>query len=166
MGEAALALRRNEHAAAIDYLDRLEQSERSAISGDALPCAVITVAAVIAGAPREKGVAAIDALLKNNYMIEALVLLPLVYRQVGMARKALNRIADTLAQWNKALAELRELVGNDLDGDPTPKALLEVIAMIKKRDSWQPLSDMRTRIFPANLIAPEKTGCFTSTQRL
>jgi tetratricopeptide (TPR) repeat protein len=156
MGEAALALRRNNNEAAIEILHQLERAETSAINGDALPCAIITLAAVIAGEPREKGISAIDALLKNNYMVEALVLLPLIYRQVGMASKALNRIADTLAQWGKALGELRKPVGNEVEGDPTPKALLEVIAAIKKRDSWQPLSDMRSRIFPVNLIGPAR----------
>jgi hypothetical protein len=65
---------------------------------------VVTLGAVAAGAPREKGRLALEALLKDNYMAEALALLPLVYRHVGMASKALNRIADTLRQWDKALA--------------------------------------------------------------
>lgn len=157
MGDAALALRRDDHAAVIACLDRLERTENSAINGDALPRAVITLAAVIAGAPREKGVAAIEALLKNNYMAEALVLSPLVYRHVGMANKVLNRITDTLRQWSKALLELKDIVGEREASDPTPEVLLEVITKIRKSDNWQALADLRTRIFPTNLIAPAAT---------
>jgi tetratricopeptide (TPR) repeat protein len=147
MGEAALALRRGDHAAAIACLDRLEKSDSSSINGDALPRAVITLGAVAAGAPREKGRLALDTLLKDNYMAEALALLPLVYRHVGMASKALNRIADTLRQWEKALLAMPELVGESVDGDPTPQALLAAIAEVRKRDSWQALAPLRSRIF-------------------
>lgn len=153
MGEAALALRRDDHAAVIACLDRLENTEEASINGDALPRAVLTLAAVASGAPREKGLAAITALLKDNYMAETLMLLPLVYRRVGMASKALNRIAATLQQWDKALAGVPELLGEHVDGDPTPKTLLAAIAEVRKRDSWQALAPWRSRIFPASLIA-------------
>lgn len=152
MGEAALALHRGDHAAVIAYLDRLENTDGASINGDVLPRAMVTLSAVAAGAPREKGLAAVDALLKNNYMAEALALLPLVYRQVRMANKALNRIADTLQQWDKALFAMPELVCEPTDGDPTPKALLAAIAEVRKCDSWQALAPLRSRIFPTNLI--------------
>jgi tetratricopeptide (TPR) repeat protein len=153
MGEAALALQREDRAAVIACLDRLEGADQSSINGDALPCAVVTLAAVVAGAPREKGLAAINALLKDNYMAETLALLPLVYRHVGMASKALNRIADTLQQWEKALVAVPALLGERVDGDPTPQVLLAAIAEVRRRDSWQALAPLRARIFPANLIA-------------
>lgn len=153
MGEAALALQREDRAAVIACLERLEGADQSSINGDALPCAVVMLAAVVAGAPRDKGLAAINALLKDNYMAETLVLLPLVYRHVGMASKALNRIADTLQQWEKALVAVPALLGERVDGDPTPQVLLAAIAEVRRRDSWQVLAPLRARIFPANLIA-------------
>jgi hypothetical protein len=61
MGEAALALQREDRAAVIACLDRLEAPIELSINGDALPRAVVTLAAVVAGAPREKGLAAIKA---------------------------------------------------------------------------------------------------------
>ena len=152
MGDAALALRQNDTSAVIACLDRLENTENSLINGDALPRAVITLATVIVGAPREKGLASIKELLNNNYMAEALVLLPLVYSNVGMANEALNRIADSLQKWSKALAELQELVGDTLGGEPTPDAMLNAITAVKKGDHWQPLNDLQSRIFPANLV--------------
>lgn len=158
MGEAALALRREDRAAVLAGLDRLDHTEASMINGDALPRAVINLAGVSAGAPREKGLTAIQDLLKNNYMAEALILLPLVYRHVGMASKVLNRIADSLRQWEKALLELPELVGDRVDGDFTPNVLLDAIASVKKRQSWVPLASLRSRIFPANLIAAFAEG--------
>jgi tetratricopeptide (TPR) repeat protein len=158
MGEAALALRRGDHSAALAGLDRLENTDRASINGDALPVAVVTLGAVAAGAPREKGRLALEALLKNNYMAEALALLPLVYHHVGMASKALNRIADTLRQWDKALLAMPELMGESMDGDPTPKVLLAAIAEVRKRDSWQALAPLRSRIFPTNLIAVAKAA--------
>jgi hypothetical protein len=117
-----------------------------------LPRAIITLAGVVAGAPRDKGVAAIEALLKNNYMIEALVLLPLLYRQVGMASKIINRIADALRQWDKALLALPELVGDRTDSDPTPNVFLAAIEAARKRESWAPLATLGPRIFPASLL--------------
>lgn len=158
MGEAALALRRGDHSAALACLDRLENTDSASINGDALPRAMVTLGAVAAGAPREKGRLALEALLKNNYMAEALALLPLVYRHVGMASKPLNRIADTLRQWEKALLAMPQLVGESMDGDPTPKALLAAIAEVRKRDSWQALAPLRSRIFPTNLIAVAKAA--------
>jgi|GEM_PF-5101359 len=153
MGEAALALRRGDNAAAIACLDRLENTNSASINGDALPRAVVTLGAVAAGAPREKGRLALDTLLKNNYMAEALTLLPLAYRQVGMASKPLNRIADTLRQWEKALLAMPELVGASVDGDPTPQVLLAAIAEVRKRGNWHALGPLRSRIYPTNLIA-------------
>ncbi|MBN8437976.1 MAG: hypothetical protein J0L95_08035 [Candidatus Accumulibacter sp.] len=158
MGEAALALRRQDHAEVITCLDRLESSDEMSINGDSLPRAVVTLAAVVAGAPRDKGLAAINGLLKDNYMAETLALLPLVYRQVGMASKALNRIADTLRQWDKALVAVPELMGERVDGDPTPQALLTVIAEVRKRDSWLALTPLTSRIFPASLITMVKSA--------
>lgn len=152
MGEAALALRQNDTSAVIACLDRLEHTESSLINGDALPQAIITLAAVVAGAPREKGLASIEELLKNNYMAEALVLLPLVYSHVGYASKILNRITDSLQKWSKSLAELQELVGDSVEGDPTPDVMLNAITAVKKGNNWQPLDDLRPRVFPANLI--------------
>ena len=81
------------------------------------------------------------------------LLLPLVYHHVGMASKALNRIADTLQQWEKALVAVPALLGERVDGDPTPQVLLAAIAEVRRRDSWQALAPLRARIFPANLIA-------------
>lgn len=153
MGEAALALHRGDAAAVIICLDRLENTAESSINGDALPRAVITLAAVAVGAPREKGRAAIAALLSDHYMAEALVLLPLVYRQVGMASKALNRINDALQQWKKALLAVPELTGESAADDPLPEVLLAAIAEVRKRDHWQALAPFRARIFPASLIA-------------
>lgn len=152
MGEAALALRHNDHAAALACLDRLEKTDPAAISGDALPRAIIALAAVAAGAPRDKGVAAIEALLKNNYMVEALVLLPLVYRQLGMASKVINRIADALRQWDEALLALPELAGERADSDPTPNVFLAALEAARKRESWVPLTTLGPRIFPASLL--------------
>ncbi|SBT03837.1 hypothetical protein ACCAA_1160011 [Candidatus Accumulibacter aalborgensis] len=140
----------------IACLDRLEGTDESSINRDALPRAVVKLAAVVAGAPREKGLAAIAALLDDNYMAETLVLLPLVYRHVGMASKALNRIAATLEQWDKALVAVPEWVGEPVDSDPTPQTLLAAIAEVRKRDSWQALAPWRSRIFPASLIAMDK----------
>lgn len=153
MGEAALALQREDPAAVRACLDRLEDSKESSINGGVLPCAMVKLAAVAAGAPSDDGLAAIKELLKDNYMAETLVLLPLVHRRVGMANKELNRIAATLQQWDKALAAVPELVGESVDDDPTPQALLAAIAEVRKRDSWQGLAPLRARIFPANLIA-------------
>jgi hypothetical protein len=115
----------------------------------------VTLAAVSAGTPREKGLAAIARLIEMNYMAEALELLPLVYRQVGMARRELNRIADALRLWEKALAEVAELAGNPTDGDPTPSVLLNAITAARKHETWEPLEKLRSRIFPANLITVE-----------
>lgn len=152
MGEAALALRQNNPSAVIACLDRLEQTESSLINGDSLPRAVITLAAVIVGAPREKGLASIEVLLKNNYMAEALVLLPLVYSHVSIANKALNLISDTFQKWSKSLADLQELVCDSVEGDPTPDAMLNAITAVKQGESWQPLDGLRSRVFPANLV--------------
>ena len=115
--------------------------------------AVVALAAVVAGAPREKGLAAIADLLNDNYMAETLMLLPVVYRQVGMASKALNRIAATLQQWDKALAGVPEFLVERVHGDPTPDALLAAIAEVRRRGNWQALAPWRSRIFPASLIA-------------
>ncbi|KFB67627.1 hypothetical protein [Candidatus Accumulibacter vicinus] len=153
MGEAVLALQRDDRAAVIACLNRLEGTDESSNDRDVLPRAVVALAAVAASAPRDKGLGAIADLLKNNYMAETLALLPLVYPRVGMASKALNRIADTLQQWDKALDAVPELVGEHVDGDPTPRTLLAVIAEVRKRDSWQALAPWRSRIFPASLLA-------------
>ncbi len=156
MGEAALALKREDRAAVIACLDRLQGADESSNDRDVLPRAVVALAAVVAGVPHEKGRAAIADLLEDNYMAETLMLLPLVYRQVGMASKALNRIKDTLQQWDRALAGVPELLGERVDGDPTPEALLAAIAEVRRRDSWQALAPWRSRIFPASLIAIAK----------
>ncbi len=153
MGEAALALQREDRAPVIACLDRLQGADESSINGDVLPRAVVALAAVVAGAPREKGLAAIADLLNDNYMAETLMLLPVVYRQVGMASKALNRIAATLQQWDKALAGVPEFLVERVHGDPTPDALLAAIAEVRRRGSWQALAPWRSRIFPASLIA-------------
>ncbi|HCN68137.1 MAG TPA: hypothetical protein DIT03_07690 [Candidatus Accumulibacter sp.] len=153
MGEAALALQREDRAPVIACLDRLQGADESSINGDVLPRAVVALAAVVAGAPREKGLAAIADLLNDNYMAETLMLLPVVYRQVGMASKALNRIAATLQQWDKALAGVPEFLVERVHGDPTPDALLAAIAEVRRRGNWQALAPWRSRIFPASLIA-------------
>jgi hypothetical protein len=90
---------------------------------------------------------------RTTTWLKTLALLPLVYRHVGMASKPLNRIADTLAAMGEGSARNAALVGERVDGDPTPKALLAAIAEVRKRDSWQALAPMRSRIFPTNLIA-------------
>jgi len=157
MGEAALALHRRDTAAATACLDRLEGTDELSINGDALPRAVVILSAIALGvAPREKGLAAITALIDDNYMAETLALLPLVYRHVGMANKELNRIAETLQQWEKALLAVPELVGERVDDDPTPKVLLTAIAEVKRRGNWQALAPLRARIFPTNLISTAK----------
>jgi hypothetical protein len=38
------------------------------------------------------------------------------------------------------------------------KALLAAIAEVRKRDSWQALAPLRSRIFPTNLIAVAKAA--------
>lgn len=152
MGEAALALRRNDHAAVLKCLVRLDGTEDKLIQGDELPRAIVILAGVAAGEPRERGVTAIQELLKHNYMAEALVLLPLVYRHARMVDKILNRIAEALRLWDKALLELPELAGDRVEGDLWPSVLLEAIAAVKKKDNLKPLVDLRKRIFPANFV--------------
>jgi hypothetical protein len=108
MGEAALALQPWDHAAAIACLDRLEGADQL-IDQWRCPatCSGHACRRRCRRASGERPGWRSQALLKDNYMAETLTLLPLVYRHVGMASKALNRIADTLQQWEKALLACR-----------------------------------------------------------
>jgi tetratricopeptide (TPR) repeat protein len=154
MGEAALALRRQAHAEVLKMLDRLETTENVGINGDALPRALITIAGVLAGAPREKGLAAIDSLLKANYIVEALACLQVVFRQVDLADKMLNRIASQLKQWDRVIDGLKDFVGPQEPCEPNPKTLLKLIERMRKHQTLKLPTENGINIFPVSLVVP------------
>jgi tetratricopeptide (TPR) repeat protein len=148
MGKVALALRRADHDAVLAALAQLEATDRSAINGDSLPCSLIR----IAGAPREQGLSALDSLIKDNYVIEALACLPALFNQHGMASKRLGQICERLREWDKALEHHRAFLGPQEPGQPNPRALLDALENMRRRQSLALPEELRNRIFPVNLI--------------
>lgn len=154
MGEAALALHRGDCDEVFRNADLLATTPRHEIIGDDLPFAVITLAECLATGDKTKAVEAHRKLLKDNYVIEGLAMLPSVFPKFDSGSKALNQIEDTLRRWAKSLAELpHEFRTTDVpESAVAPAHLLKSIAEIRRLKSWDPLVSIAARIYPVNLV--------------
>ena len=152
MGKVALALQRADRDVVLALLAKLDAADRSAINGDSLPCGLIRIAGVMAGAPREQGLSALESMLKDNYIIEALASLPALFRQYGMADKRIGQISERLKEWDKAIDRHQGLAGPQEAGESSPRWLLQAIEQMRKQQRLVLPDELRRRVFPTNLI--------------
>jgi tetratricopeptide (TPR) repeat protein len=156
MGRIALAWRQgdltgvrqrwNQHREALDAL----QDEK------VLPAAVAALAVTLATANPDLAGQSVERLLAAHYLLEALCPLARCAPTPKPVAPGLQRIADTLQQWQQALeaaaSDIHEL---DPDEDSAPGPVAARIEAALAANDWRPLAADRAHGFPMNLLGNE-----------
>lgn len=156
MGRIALAWRQGDHAGVRQRWNQHREAWDALQDEKVLPAAVAALAVALDTPDPALAGQSVEQLLEAHYLLEALCPLARCAPTPKPVAPWLQRIADTLQQWQKALeaaaSDIHEL---DPDEDRAPGRMAARIEAALAANDWCPLAADRAHAFPMNLLGNE-----------